>query len=106
MRRPRRVRAGAAAPPGRRPRARRLLLNSTVPLACADASPGTWSLPDFFSEQVAHVRWVRKAAFHRNLAQRIVRNQQQALCTFDTAANDILVRRAAKALLEGAFELE
>ena len=59
---------------------------------------------DNFSEKIAEMRLVHKPAFHRNLCQRILGHQHEALSTLDTLAYDVLVRRTTECLLEDAAE--
>jgi hypothetical protein len=66
------------------------------------ASPSPWALSHDPVEQVAEVRLANKAAFRGDLGDGIIGHQQKALSTLDAPAYEVLVRRAAKVVLEDA----
>jgi hypothetical protein len=55
-------------------------------------------------EQIAEVGWVHKTAFRRDLAERVVGHQQEALSTLDAPSHHILMWRTAKTLFEYPIE--
>jgi hypothetical protein len=73
-----------------------------VPYVSASPSPRTLSHDPV--EQVAEVRLAYKAAFRRDLGEGIIGHQQKALSTLDASAYEVLVRRAAKVVLEDALD--
>jgi hypothetical protein len=88
------------APPKGRSWAREIG-SEILPYLSASPSPRTLSHDPV--EQVAEVRLAYKAAFRGDLGEGIIGHQQKALSTLDAPAYKVLVRRAAKVVLEDAL---
>jgi hypothetical protein len=85
-------------------RARRATAFGSVIVPRLEASPPPRTLSHNLVEQVTEVRLANEAAFRRDLAQGIIRQYQETLSTLDTPAYEVLVRRAAKVVLEDALD--
>src|SRR5690606_2295386 len=69
------------------------------------SAPGHGAVPDEATEDACQMRLVAHSTGQRDLAQRVVRGQQQALRQPHPLERDVGHRRLAEALLEGPGEV-
>jgi hypothetical protein len=69
------------------------------------ATPRARAFPDESTERFIEVRLIRQTAFNRDLRKRQVRLQHQALCTLNSPAHHILVRRFIETFPKGPAEV-
>jgi hypothetical protein len=69
------------------------------------ATPRARAFSDESTERFIEVRLIRQTAFNRDLRKRQVRLQHQALCTLNSPAHHILVRRFIETFPKGPAEM-